>query len=323
MREFFYSSKTNKFKVARESIGWAKVMKIQEIGSRGVVFTFDDLSSENYECPTNIYLIKGEKYLYICDTFLGPQSMIGVKDYIRKLKLSKPIVLFNSHYDWDHHWGNCAFDSAMIIGNRLCYDLILKHGEEDKEEQKNYLRGEIVITPPNLLFCEELKFIEDEIIFFHSPGHTKDSSSCYDSKDKILYAADNIEEPIPYIRSNLDGIKKYVKSLNRYLEMDFTILIPGHGKISDRKFLQLNLDYLSAFPDLIEPVNVEKNSKQYYMIHLQNLSTLAMKTAEDGKRKEAIKYYQKLIELGTQFNLIGEGTVKTFKEKIEILKKKD
>ncbi|MGC9780838.1 MAG: hypothetical protein HZR80_16465 [Candidatus Heimdallarchaeota archaeon] len=59
------------------------------------------------------------------------------------------------------------------------------------------------------------------------------------------------------------------------------------------------------------------------MIHLQNLSTLATKTAEDRNNKEAIEYNQQLIEIGTKYKLLDEETVKRFEEKIAVLKKKD
>jgi flavorubredoxin len=81
-------------------------MEITTIGSRGVVFTFDDLSTDEYDSPTNVYVINGKEHIFICDTFLGSDSMKGVTDYIEKNFDEKPIIIFNSHYDYDHHWGN-------------------------------------------------------------------------------------------------------------------------------------------------------------------------------------------------------------------------
>ena len=45
-------------------------MKVTEVGKRGVVFTFDDLSTEEMDAPTNVYVIIGEKYIFICDNFI-------------------------------------------------------------------------------------------------------------------------------------------------------------------------------------------------------------------------------------------------------------
>ncbi|NHJ84023.1 MAG: MBL fold metallo-hydrolase [Asgard group archaeon] len=292
------------------------------VGKRGKVFTFDDFSTETYYCPTNVYVINGKNHIFICDTFLGPESMVGVKEFINEHFKNKPIVIFNSHYDYDHHWGNCAFEAEMILSHKLCKEIIEKQGESDLEKFKEWLRGNVKIILPTVVFTKDYHFKDEGVYFFHSPGHTEDSSSCYDEKDKILYAGDNVEEPIPYIRSNLAGVQKYIASLEHYLTFDFDTLIVGHGSIADKKLLQANLDYLKAFPKLNEPINLEKNGRTFYMTHLQNLSTLAEELVKDGDYNDAITYNQEIIDLGSKHNLIENETIERFEGKIIEIKKK-
>lgn len=294
-------------------------MKITTIGSRGVVFTFDDLSTENYECPTNVYVINGKEHIFICDTFLGPESMKGVVDYIKKNLDEKSIIIFNSHYDYDHHWGNCAFKSDKIIAHKLCKAKIEQQGKEDLEKYKEYLRGDVIITLPDTVFDDGIDFPKEKVKFFHTPGHTEDSSSCLDLKDKVLFAADNIEDPIPYIRSNLDGIRLYIDTLNKYLEMDWTILIPGHGLITDKTLLHQNLTYLENFPKLAA-VNVEKYGNNYYHIHLHNLSTLADLCQDESKINEALKHYKEIISLSEKYKFLKEEAIDRIREKVLKLK---
>jgi len=297
-------------------------MKTTTVGKRGVVFSFDDFSTDTYFCPTNVYVINGNKHIFICDTFLGPESMSGVKKYIQQNFGDKPIIIFNSHYDYDHHWGNCAFESEMILSHKLCKETIAKQGESDLEKFKKWLRGEVKIVLPTVVFDQDYNFQDEGVLFFHSPGHTVDSSSCYDGWDKILFVGDNIEEPIPYIRSNMVGVHKYITSLENYLKFDFDTLIVGHGSIASKELLQQNLDYLKAFPNLVAQVDLEKNGITFYKTHLQNLSTLAEELVKDGDFKGAISYNQEFIDLGLKYNLIEKETKDRFEEKINEIKRK-
>ncbi|NHJ47735.1 MAG: MBL fold metallo-hydrolase [Asgard group archaeon] len=297
-------------------------MDISKVGSRGVVFTFYDLSTENYYCPTNVYVINGEEHIFVCDTFLGTDSMKGVIEYIESNFKRKPIVVFNSHYDYDHHWGNCAFQAEMILGHNKCKAKIDEQGQKDLEEYKKYIRGEVILTPPDKLFEKEIKFEVDQVKFFHSPGHTEDSSSCIDLKDMILFVADNVEDPVPYIRSNLDGIKQYVKTLKDYLKLDWDTLIPGHGTITDKTLLLSNLEYLEAFPKLAKPFDLDEYGPQYYHIHLHNLSTLASIYEKEGQKDKAIRYYQDLLDLAIEHNILKVEPLDKIKDKIDSLKSK-
>jgi len=295
-------------------------MKITEIGKRGVVFTFDDLSNEDYESPTNIYVIIGEKHIFICDTFLGPESMKGVKEHLKKYS-DKTIIIFNSHYDWDHHWGNCAFPNARIYAHHLTREKIIEEGEKGLETYKKFQRGKITITPPNTVFFNAMSFVDEQVDIFHSPGHTADSSSCFDLESKILFVGDNVEDPIPYIRSDLDGVAEYIETLELYTILDFDKLIPGHGPIADKTLLEQNLEYLKHFPELGEPVNLEKYSFAYYHIHLHNLSTLANERLKKEDYKGAIKYYQQVVDLGMKYELIKPENIERVKGKIKEIKK--
>ena len=202
-------------------------MEITHVGTRGVVFTFDDLSSPNYKCPTNVYAINTGTSFIICDTFLGPASMKEVKAYLEEKYGEKEYIIFNSHSHWDHHWGNSAFPNSKIIAHELCMEDMRKNAEDELERNAKYKRGKITITYPNLLFKNSLDFDEEKISLFHSPGHTPDSCSCYDFEDKILFAADNLEEPIPYINSNLEELATYIATLKKYQSMEDHVPVTG------------------------------------------------------------------------------------------------
>lgn len=84
-------------------------MKIQKIKNRSVLFTRSPDSSWNL----NIHLIQGNKFNYIIDTGLGSLNAKFVKEYIQDNQ--KPIILINTHYHWDHVWGNSFYKECMIV----------------------------------------------------------------------------------------------------------------------------------------------------------------------------------------------------------------
>ncbi|MHA1447095.1 MAG: MBL fold metallo-hydrolase, partial [Candidatus Heimdallarchaeaceae archaeon] len=161
-------------------------MKVQKVGSRGYVFTFED------PYKLNIYVINGEEHIFICDTGFGSDSVNELLDYLRSIDIhSKPFIVFNSHADYDHVWGNHVFKESEIIAHELSPEIFQKEGEEILEKYEEHKRGEVILTPPNKLFKEKIVFEDEGVEFYHSPGHTLESSSCFDHKEKILFVGDN------------------------------------------------------------------------------------------------------------------------------------
>lgn len=217
-------------------------MRINKVGSRGYVFTFDELKSTEFNCTTNIYLIDGNKHIFICDTFLGSKYMMKIKKFIDENLNDNPIIVFNSHADWDHIWGNCFYKDNTIISHIKCRENIKKYGLEEFYEFKVLHEEDMKIVLPNLTFKERLEFHEDQVDFFYSPGHTECSSSCIDKKDNIMFVGDNVESPRPCISWNKIDI--YKNTLENYLKINASIIIPGHGDITDNDLVYKNLRYI-------------------------------------------------------------------------------
>ncbi|MTI65810.1 MAG: hypothetical protein FH753_04330 [Firmicutes bacterium] len=117
-------------------------------------------------------------------------------------------------------WGNCYF-TEKILSHELCLDNIIKKGNYELEKYSPLARGKVSIKLPNITFKDE------EVCFFYSPGHTKDSASLYDISDNVLFVGDNIEYPIPLIYYN--NLKKYKKTFLKYALLEPDIFVLSHG----------------------------------------------------------------------------------------------
>ena len=213
-------------------------MEIKKIASRGYLFTFYDLG-----IPTNVYVIDAKKYIYIIDTYIGPIIMQEIMKYIETQCGNKEIIVINSHNHWDHVWGNCFFSSNIIISHVLCKEYMIEDGPRKLEMYKAFRKGDVILTNPNLTFTDRISFDEDDILIYHTPGHTDDSISVIDLEDKVLYAGDNLERPIPYLMSK--NLNQYIKSLENYINLDVEIIIGGHTVCEDKNLIRDNLDYVS------------------------------------------------------------------------------
>jgi len=264
-------------------------MKVQKVGSRGYVFTFED------PYKLNIYVINGEEHIFICDTGFGSDSVNELLDYLRTIDIhSKPFIVFNSHADYDHVWGNHVFKESEIIAHELSPEIFQKEGDEILEKYEEHKRGEVVLTPPNRLFKEKIVFEVEGVEFYHSPGHTLESSSCFDHKEKILFVGDNIESPFPYI--NFLNLENYSNSLREYLTRNAKVIISGHDEVMfDESLILENLQYLEAIQS--RKIDRKNFTKQHRGIHLQNISRLAELIKEKGDKTTAQRYYKEVLEI--------------------------
>lgn len=213
-------------------------MIIQRVNKRNVLFT----DSPDPTWNLNMHLILGDKNNYIIDTGLGSLSAAHIKKYINN---NKPIIVINTHYHWDHIWGNISFSNELIISHRICREIILSEWETMLHKNEKHISGDTKMRLPNLVFEQELYFPDDKIRLFYTPGHTIDSISVLDEKDKVMNVGDNIgdnmDEIIPSIYSN---ITYYKNSIIKYKEIDFDYCISGHNKVLEKGIIDKILNKL-------------------------------------------------------------------------------
>ncbi|UCE08947.1 MAG: MBL fold metallo-hydrolase [Candidatus Thorarchaeota archaeon] len=242
-------------------------MRILDVGNRGAVFEFDD------PYLTNVYVINSIDHIFICDTFCGPKSMDHIKTYVREIEAStKPIVVFNSHHHYDHIWGNCAFEDEIILATTQCKNEILNSGAEALERYNSHMKGEVRILLPTDSFETSRFFSRDGVEFFHSPGHSADSASCFDKEDRILFVGDNVESPIPFLFSS--DLTSYATTLKSYLDMDWGCYVPSHDPPSRaRVLIEENLDYVEQLS--VWDLRISRVSENARIRHCSNLLEIA------------------------------------------------
>ncbi len=205
-------------------------MEIKKVGYRGVLFTFTNPSS----CPLNVYAIQGSQYCYVIDTGLGSLNALPIKEYMEES--GKRIIVINTHHHFDHIWGNSTFQNNLIISHALCREMIASQWEDMMRDYRHRCLGKVQMKLPDLVFTGELHFAEDGLRLFHSPGHTMDSISVLDEKDRILIVADNIGESMTQIIPSLSCEKNmYRSTLEKYLTLDFDFCVSGHNKILNKQ----------------------------------------------------------------------------------------
>ncbi len=265
-------------------------MKVQKIGSRGFIFTFPDFFPyPQVPMPTQIYVINGKNNLYICDTGIDTESMNLLKQYLHKnILMSKPIFVFNSHFHMDHIGGNGVFESAQIISHIICRKKMVNMIERIKKQNQNKLEGKS-ISYPSFIFQQKIIFPEDSVEFFYSPGHSEDSSSCYDQLDNILYVGDNLVDPIPFL--TWSGINSYLTTLQNYCNLDLQKIILGHKSVfEDCLFIEKSIDYIKKFRDF--NVDISNFTPQHAAWFRWSFIYTGLSLKEQGRYEEAQLYFK-------------------------------
>ncbi|HWQ65547.1 MAG TPA: MBL fold metallo-hydrolase [Methanospirillum sp.] len=255
-------------------------MQILPLSARTRILTFDD--------GISVLLILGTRNNILCDTHLGPDSMDKVRTYLTSSQSDPELVIFNSHSDWDHIWGNCAFPDAWIIAHTRCRERMIERGRFDLNRLASHCRGQVTLKLPNLTFEDRLCLDDEGVEFIAAPGHTIDSALCFDGQDMVLYVGDLVEDPIPYL--DYDNLDEYISTLRTLAAFPATIMVSAHSGVVSRDLIQSNIRYIQAVQ---RGASIDTETLgAYRAVHQCNLNTLLMFSYEKKVR----------TLMGNQFN---------------------
>lgn len=197
------------------------------------------------------YLLITERFLLLCDTLIRPEDMSLVTQSIQGELTERPLLVMNSHADWDHAWGNSYFTGKRmvpIIAHEHCHRRM--ESEKDKTFLANFQREypnhfqSVVLTAPTVTFHDRLSLYGGDLTIelFNAPGHCQDHSAAWIPELRLLLAFDAVETPIPFIKSVV-GAQSMFTTLEHFLSLQPQWVLCSHGRTTSPTIIQANLTY--------------------------------------------------------------------------------
>ncbi|MFX1410807.1 MAG: MBL fold metallo-hydrolase [Promethearchaeota archaeon] len=268
---------------------------------------FAAICKESSGMGSNAGFIDLGDFSLMIDTSLSTKAAEDLKRASINFTGKTPKVVIITHYHLDHVIGNNIFDpSTLIITSDRTLNTIKTENQKRIEELKNMPQEEILkmeksleterddekrqdiendlkfirsiqaedfsSRDPNLTFKEELIIYgKTRKVFLRTfkKAHTDGDVIIYIPNQKILYSGDLLfARSDPWLGSgDPEGWKSVIDDI---LELDFKIVIPGHGELASKKEFSLQKDYITEIVDLVK--KQVKSGKDSIMLKRADLS---------------------------------------------------
>jgi len=198
--------------------------------------------------PLNIYLLLGSQTALLLDTGCG---LSPLKPIVDKLRGEKKLLVFNTHYHWDHPLGNVEFEEVYIHENEV--DIISKPYDvsyfKDSPNEivriyaaQNYLIPPAKVVKP-LKDGDKFDLGEIEVKIIHCPGHSPGSICLLTSTGELFttdvaYYGDQFLPTKDNFPEVLETLSKLIKLCEKQKDIQ---LYPSHRNYPCDKTLLIDL----------------------------------------------------------------------------------
>lgn len=165
---------------------------------------------------TNQYIVGKEAGLVIDVALSADSNMDGIIEQAEAMGVKKIEKILLTHIHSDHCGG------ALALRKRCGAKLGIHRS------RKGYLGGEDFQYDDN----DRIAFGGGELNVLHTPGHESGHCCFYEGGDKVLFSGDNILGYGTAVIHPPDGnMTDYMKTLERLLGFDISLILPGHGPL--------------------------------------------------------------------------------------------
>lgn len=172
--------------------------------------------------------------------------------------------LIQTHHHADHIYGSYLYRGAEIIAHDSCRDLLQRMGAASlaRAKQQTPALAEVELRLPDMTFQDEMHVHlgHRHLHLMHTPGHTPDSISVYETNERALCAGDLVM-PVPHIVGG--DMDQFRASLQRIQALEPDFVVQGHGDVLLRgevgEMVEGHLHYLDAITERVKDL-VERNA---------------------------------------------------------------
>jgi glyoxylase-like metal-dependent hydrolase (beta-lactamase superfamily II) len=200
----------------------------------------DGVYRRNYEfLAFNVGLVVGSDGALVVDTRASKLEAAEILRDVRTVTSLPVRWAVDTHWHWDHAFGNSEFTDAVIWGHVECRRVLSERGEEAKlevadripEKRDEFLAVEIRL-PDRVLSDRHVLDLGGRTVTvtYHGRGHTEGDVVVEPDGSGVCFGGDLIEESGP---PNFgDGFPvAWPGTLRRVLDGGSTMFVPGHGEV--------------------------------------------------------------------------------------------
>ncbi|MDC7744704.1 MULTISPECIES: MBL fold metallo-hydrolase [Rhizobium] len=203
--------------------------------------------------------VRAERFNVLIDTLGTPEQCRMALDLLdEKEAKTRPLMVVNSHMDWDHFWGNAAIAGrAPIIAHAATLDRLRDPSTQQvlkDKTSKDSRFGNVEIIGPDITFSSSMTLNGGDLTLelIHTPGHTPDHIAIWIPELRICLAVDAVEYPIPEVWSRSASDLHLIRSsLQKIRDLDARLVIPAHGRTWSPSTVDANLAYFEALADRV------------------------------------------------------------------------
>ncbi|HNX01907.1 MAG TPA: MBL fold metallo-hydrolase [Candidatus Cloacimonadota bacterium] len=203
----------------------------------------------------NAIVIETEKHLVCIDTLHRPADSKELASQI--LSHDKPLkYLINTHGHSDHCLGNRFLkqQETFILAHEKFARTALAESAFLKNTSKRLSIDRIL--QPDICFKSDIQLPDSNIEVHHAPGHSPDSIIVHLPNKKIIVAGDTVlngeigKITVPYIYWG--DLEQMQSTLQKIVDLQPEIIIPGHGLPCDMEKIQTDITYLKNLKEKLD-----------------------------------------------------------------------
>ena len=231
----------------------------------------------------NIGVVVGGESVLVVDTRATHRQARELRKDIGRITKLPVEWAVNSHWHWDHTWGNWEFRASEIWGHDACRRRLVDHGEADKAAVLDRIPGslpeeemgmtaeefraelaETVIVPPEKVFTRtasiDIGGRTVELSYF-GRGHTDSDIVVAPSNSGVVFAGDLIEEGFPPVFRDAYPMD-WPATLRSVSDGVARLAVPGHGRPVSAAFVEGQLEEITRVAELVAGVHAEEISRE-------------------------------------------------------------
>ncbi len=198
--------------------------------------------------------------------------------------------LINTDHHFDHVLGNCFLTSRIICHSTAAKGIRFLR---DRDQLKQIIQSTfadllptierevdaLTIPSPFITFDKSITIYMGDATFVieYVGGHSPGTVMTYVPEYKVVFTGDNVEGQFPYFGQA--QFYAWKKLLQRMMEVDIEIVVPGHGEVGGKEMVEQYLRFFQGMEEEVkrfhkEGMSLEEMLTKSKMLHFFSMEQM-------------------------------------------------